>query len=472
MTLAFEIEPGEPAPRARLTGGGLLRAHAPAFPAALALADARGQQGAPSRRFTYAQADIGADALASVFASLGLAPGDRIAVQLPNDALAPLVTLAAWRAGLTVVALPFLWRRYEIAQVTAELKPQALLGAGAFEGHSIAHGLCDVAAKEMSVRFVLGFGPDLPDGVAPLDSLLDMTRHAVAPMQSGDLTSPALVTFTARAGAPFAPVVHTEDELLTLGSNGVEALSLDARDVLLNPFPFSSPAGLSFALMPWLLSGCTLLQHQPFDLERFGAQLIEDGVTVTALPVPLITTLAATGILKDARSRLRRLGCVRSRVQPCDAHPGEAEIGVPLFDLLSTGDGTPPEVTLRGASGHRGALDRDEDLLQHGGFAVAASELDQLYRSFPGFLDAAAFAMPCPLLGDRILAAVVAKPAQSISREALCAFLARLDVAPYKYPERLVVVKSIPRDAQGRVLRDELVKAASPFETDLRSSSG
>jgi non-ribosomal peptide synthetase component E (peptide arylation enzyme) len=109
--------------------------------------------------------------------------------------------------------------------------------------------------------------------------------------------------------------------------------------------------------------------------------------------------------------------------------------------------------------------------LLHGGFAIAASELDARYKTYPGFLDAACFAVPCPVMGDRIHAAVVAKPAQSISREALCAFLARQSVAPYKYPERLVVVKSIPRDAQGRVLREELAQAASSFETDLRSSS-
>ena len=71
--------------------------------------------------------------------------------------------LAAWRAGLTVIALPFLWQRYEVATIAADFKPQALLGAGSFDSFSIAHGLREVAAKEMSVRFVLGFGADLPD---------------------------------------------------------------------------------------------------------------------------------------------------------------------------------------------------------------------------------------------------------------------------------------------------------------------
>jgi acyl-CoA synthetase (AMP-forming)/AMP-acid ligase II len=77
------------------------------------------------RSFTYREADVRVDALARFFVALGLAPGDCIAAQLPNSAEQPLTMLAAWRAGLTVVMLPALWRRMEIAKVCAELKPRA-----------------------------------------------------------------------------------------------------------------------------------------------------------------------------------------------------------------------------------------------------------------------------------------------------------------------------------------------------------
>ena len=46
------------------------------------------------RSFTYHEADLAVDALASFFAELGLQPGDTIAVQLPNVAIAPLTLLA------------------------------------------------------------------------------------------------------------------------------------------------------------------------------------------------------------------------------------------------------------------------------------------------------------------------------------------------------------------------------------------
>ena len=388
MSLAVEIEPRERAPQAKLTADGWLRRHASARPDAPALADPQGSHGRPGRTFTYAQAETCVDALAGVFASLGLAPGDRIAVQLANTALAPLTLLAAWRAGLTVIALPFLWRRYEVATIAADLKPQVLLGAGSFDGFSIAHGLREVAAKEMSVRFVLGFGADLPDGVAPLDALLDLKRSVVTPAEPRDLPGAALVTFTARAGAAFVPLAYTEDELLAHGTSAAQTLSLDRDETILNPFPMSSAAGIGFALLPWLVSGCTLLQHEPFDLDAFAAQLIEQGATLAALPAPLIAAFAATGVTTDARCKLGRMGQVWS---PAQAAGGSAA-NLPLFDIHPRDDGSLPELSL--GTTNASPPERDPELLHHGGFAIAASELDALYKPIPA--SSMPPALPCP----------------------------------------------------------------------------
>jgi acyl-CoA synthetase (AMP-forming)/AMP-acid ligase II len=267
------------------------------------------------------------------------------------------------------------------------------------------------------------------------------------------------VTFTARAGAAFVPVAYTEDELLTHGTRAARALALDRGETILNPFPLSGAAGIAFALMPWLASGCTLVQHEPFDLDAFAAQAVEHGATIAALPAPLVAAFARTGAMQDARCRLRRLGRVWSQAQAGGSLAEAATLS--LFDIYPHHDGNLPELGEPGASAERPKLKRDPELLQHGGFAVAASELDGLLKAYPGFLDATCFAVPCPVMGDRIRAAVVAKPTQSISRDALCTFLARQGVAPYKYPERLVVVKSIPRDAQGRVLRGDLAEQAT-----------
>ena len=103
-------------------------------------------------------------------------------------------------------------------------------------------------------------------------------------------------------------------------------------------------------------------------------------------------------------------------------------------------------------------LKRDSELVQYGGFAIAVSELDALYQSFPGSLDGACSTLFDPMVGDRIFAAVVPRLDAAVSLQALHDFLAAREVASYKFPDRLLVVREIPRDAQGRVLRNEILR--------------
>jgi len=103
-------------------------------------------------------------------------------------------------------------------------------------------------------------------------------------------------------------------------------------------------------------------------------------------------------------------------------------------------------------------VSRDPDLVYNGGFTIAASELDGLYQAFPAFLDAASFVLPDPVVGDRIFAAVVPAPSVPVSLDGLHRFLAERSVAPYKFPDQLLVVQEIPRGDHGAVLRAEILR--------------
>lgn len=526
MLEAGEIERQEGS--APLTAEGLLRRRARQRPGSVALIDPRNREalglGRP-RALSYGEADGAVDALAAHFIDIGLMPGDRIAVQLPNVAEHALVLLAAWRAGLTVMALPMLWRATEIAKVCASGAPLALIGVASFEGEARAGDLCAIAARELAVRFVLGFGGGLPDGVAPLDEVIAAgALGAHAPVSRAG-RGPALVTFTARAGEPILPVFRTEEELLAQGAMTVMALGLDRSDVVLNPYPLTGQSGLSLGLAPWLIAGAALALHQPFDYAAFVAQVLDTGATVTALPSPIRAELARDGVLQRPQCRLRRLGCVWSPAQLAERAVSPAAALASYFDLYPLGDvaalvlrrglradpaelplgpvrisengseavfvetklDDAGEVLLRGPVVSHGAADSplvrdadgfvgtglraipgadstsmrltpDPEIIHHGGIALAASELDALYRSFPGFLDAACCTVPDPIVGERILAAVVPRPDASLSLEAVHAFLIAHETAPYKFPDRLIELREIPRDAQGRVLRDQVLR--------------
>ena len=59
--------------------------------------------------------------------------------------------------------------------------------------------------------------------------------------------------------------------------------------------------------------------------------------------------------------------------------------------------------------------------------------------------------------GDRIVVQLPNTIEAPLTLEALHRFLMERGVAPYKFPDRLLVVKEIPRDAQGRILREEIL---------------
>jgi acyl-CoA synthetase (AMP-forming)/AMP-acid ligase II len=378
---------------------------------------------------------------------------------------------------------------------------------------------------------VLGYGRGLPDGVASLDDAIMAGQNGRERlMESPPRITPAMITFTARAGAPLVAVTRREEELLAQGAMTVLALSLDARDVILNPYPLTGPVGLSLGLMPWLVGGGTLVQHTPFDYQPFVKQMLDSGATMTAVPPPILAELVKDGVLRKSLCRLRRLGAVWSMPELARPAPPPFYGATPLlFDVYPLGDlaslvmrretragltslplgrihfeedgeavfldtklgrtrsgGEAAELLLRGPLVPRGPagllsadnegfvstglraepemgdsgrlrVKRDPELLHHGGFAVAASELDQLYRSFPGYFDAACFVLSDPVIGERIFAAIVPKPSEPVSLEALHRYLVEKGIAPYKFPDRLLVVKQIPRDTEGRPLREQIL---------------
>lgn len=97
------------------------------------------------------------------------------------------------------------------------------------------------------------------------------------------------------------------------------------------------------------------------------------------------------------------------------------------------------------------------DVAYHGGVLIDIRELDRIYGDFPDFLDVAAFTIDDPIMGERIFAAAAPPPGTAAGEPEFRAYLESLEISPVKIPEKLVVVSIIPRDAQGRVLRADIL---------------
>lgn len=252
----------------------IFHANAQRTPDALALVDPMDRAAftrSPPRRLTYQAADRVIDTIAARLDELGLQHGARIALHLPNTIEAVLTLLAVQRAGLTPVLLPLAWSSPTCIAALTAVNPKALVTSDARIG---GERLCDralqFAVETFSIRFVCGFGRDLPDGIVPLDDAFDATSDARA--VAGDSDCAALMTFAEALQAPL-PTERTAAELLVSGLAVVVEAEIPRSATILGTMLLSSSAAVSCTLMPWLITGGTLALHQPFDPQALAAQM-------------------------------------------------------------------------------------------------------------------------------------------------------------------------------------------------------
>jgi len=103
---------------------------------------------------------------------------------------------------------------------------------------------------------------------------------------------------------------------------------------------------------------------------------------------------------------------------------------------------------------------RAKDLINRGGEKISAEEIENLLIAHPAVLEAAAVAMPHPVLGEQTCAYLVLRPGETVDVAALGAYLDARGVARFKWPERVEVLAALPVTNVGKVdkkkLRDDI----------------
>jgi acyl-CoA synthetase (AMP-forming)/AMP-acid ligase II len=109
------------------------------------------------------------------------------------------------------------------------------------------------------------------------------------------------------------------------------------------------------------------------------------------------------------------------------------------------------------ADGYLFVAGRLKEIINRGGAKVLPLEVDAALMAHAGVADAACFGVPHPTLGEDVVAAVALRPDTPITAQQLRdAALERLPA--HMVPSRVVLVESIPRDAQGKLRRGELAE--------------
>jgi AMP-binding enzyme len=324
----------------RVTIEALFRHVAKRRPDALALADAANRAsftGGEPRRLTYAEAERIVTAIAGRLRGMGLSTDAIVGIQLPNIVENILAMLGVLRAGMILAPLPLLWRRADVVTALARIGAKALITCGRVGAFNHGQFAMRVAAEVFSIRYVCGFGKNLPDGVVSFDDLLAAEMlNPVLPLDRGRQNAAAhvaAITFDIGEGGVL-PVARNHAELFAGGL----AVLLESRPApeanILSALVPASFAGISLTLLPWLLSDGALVLHHPFDPHVLARQSRDDRCSTLVLPGPVALHLAEAGVFAGPAP-----ACViaawrapeRAAEAPAWQAPNIAFINVPIF---------------------------------------------------------------------------------------------------------------------------------------------
>lgn len=135
-------------------------------------------------------------------------------------------------------------------------------------------------------------------------------------------------------------VPRTHLEWLAGSWAGVDAPGLTPDDVILNPFPLVNMAAFVGLLLPWLRTGCVLVQHHPFDLPTFLRQVAVERVSYTVMPPALLMVLLnhPEMLTRADLTSLTRVGSGSAPLQPAMVR-GWQERGLPVINFFGSNEG-------------------------------------------------------------------------------------------------------------------------------------
>lgn len=107
------------------------------------------------------------------------------------------------------------------------------------------------------------------------------------------------------------------------------------------------------------------------------------------------------------------------------------------------------------AEGYIFVVDRKKDMIKTGGENVASREVEETIYRLPQVSEVAVVGVPHPHWVEAVVAVIVVKSGQSLSKDAVYAHCAE-HLARFKVPKHIVFSDSLPRNPSGKLLKREL----------------
>jgi len=464
------------------------------------------------RSWSYAELVALSGQLANLLQAEGVAPGDRIAVQVYKSAEAIALYLATIRAGAVFLPLNSAYTRAEVGYFLEDAEPAVFVCS--------SERVDEFADVEARVYALDG------DGSGSLGAAAAGQAEAFDNV-ARDAQDLAAILYTSGTTGLSKGAMLSHDNLLSNALTLVDYWQFDGDDVLLHALPIFHTHGLFVATNIILAVGGSMIFLARFDVDAMIAQLPR---ATSMMGVPTFYTrllndarferelvahmrlfisgsapmLAETHIQFEERTGqriLERYGMTETNMNTSNPYHGERRVGsvglpLPGIDILisdpESGDELPAGETgmieVRGPnvflgywrkpektalelrdngyfiSGDLGRIDgdgyvyivgREKDLIISGGYNIYPKQIETEIDALDGVLESAVFGVAHADLGEAVAAAVVPLDGIELDPEQLVASL-QASLARFKLPRKLFLLDELPRNAMGKVQKNVL----------------
>ena len=454
---------------------------------------------------------------ANVLESLGVAPGDRICLQIEKSVETMALTLGAVRAGAVFVPLNTAYTTAEISYFIGDAEPRLLVC-----DPSRREALRD-SAQKAGVTHVETLGPD---GLGSLAALADAASPDHGPVARG-ADDIAAILYTSGTTGRSKGAMLSHDNLASNALTLKDYWRFTPQDVLLHALPIYHTHGLFVAINTILVSGASMIFLPKFDPDQI-LRLMPQATCMMGVPTFYTRLLQHEGLTKEATNHMRlfvsgsapllaethrewstrtghaileRYGMTETNMNTSNPYDGDrvaGTVGFPLPGIAvrvvdpETGkhfavdeigmlevkgpnvfkgywrmpEKTASEFRADGffITGDLGKIDergyvhivgRGKDLIISGGFNVYPKEVETEIDSMDGVIESAVIGVPHPDFGEGVVAVVVITKAAKLDDKQIIAHLADR-LAKFKQPKHVFIVDDLPRNTMGKVQKNLL----------------
>ena len=449
--------------------------------------------------------------LAQRLESLGVMPGDTIAVMLPSCAEIVITMFAAWFRGSALTPVNPALTDDEVSYQLEDASAVVIVGDERAGGLAASLGIAWVDVDLVGG----GYEESACDG--PLASSSDY----------------ALVIYTSGTTGRPKGVLLDHANLDAMSTSLIQHFGLEADDRSLLVLPLFHVNGLVIGVLSVLRAGGDVAVAPRFSIDTFWDHVEQHRPTYFSA-VPTIYALLEAQTARDVdTSSLRFVICgaapmpaeliarfedrfsvpliegyglsectVASNLNPLAGprKPGTVGVALPGQEVAvvdATGNPVPAgargEVVIRGANVMRGYLGRPEetarvvhdgwlhtgdvgildddgylsivdrlkDMIIRGGENIYPKEIEECFYRHPAVLEAAVVGRPHPVLGEVPVAFVAPKPGGTVSPDDLLEHCAA-SLTRYKVPVEVHVRSSLPKNSVGKLVKGMLREDVAP----------